>query len=199
MRLYYSSASPFAAKARMAARHCGIEIESVAVDTSAEPVELTSANPLGKIPVLVLDDGTSVYDSRVICDLFDRMSGNQLVPQELDAWRTVKTFEAAADGVGDALILTVYEVRYRPEEKRHQAWVDKQMRKADRGLAFLEDHVNELSDEPTTAHFALAGLLGWMAFRFAGKIESERPKLAQWLKQFPESFPDYDELQPRAA
>ncbi|MEX6506552.1 glutathione S-transferase family protein [Jiella sp. M17.18] len=198
MRLYYSRASPFAAKARMAARHCDLPVETVPADTSAEPADLLAANPLGKIPVLVLDDGTAVYDSAVICDYFDRMSGNQLVPQELGAWRFVKTFEALADGVGDALILVVYEARFRPEDKRHQGWVDKQMRKADRGLAALETMLDELPDGPTTAHFALAALLGWMELRFAGKIAGERPKLAAWLADFPALFPAFEELRPRA-
>ena len=199
MRLFYSPASPFAAKARMAAHHCDLAVEAVSTVTSDEPADLLAANPLGKIPVLVLDDGSTVYDSKVICDLFDRMSGNQLVPQSLDAWRFVKTFEALADGVGDALILTVYEVRYRPEDKRDAGWVDKQMHKADRGLAKLEEMIDQLPAQPTTAHFALASLLGWMRFRMEGKIEAERPKLAAWLDAFPTVFPAFAELGPRQA
>lgn len=199
MHLYYSAPSPFAAKVRMVAHHCGLALEDVSVDTSAEPAELLAANPLGKIPALVLEDGTSVYDSRVICELFDRMSGLRLIPQAIDAWRSVKTFEAVADGVADALVLTLYEVRYRPEEKRHQAWVDKQMRKADRGLALIEDRIDELPNELTIAHFALGALLGWIRLRFPGKIDREHPALARWLENFRQVFPAYDELKPRAA
>ena len=198
MRLFYAPASPFAAKARMAARHCGIAVDSVSTDTASEPEDLLSANPLGKIPALLLDDGTAVFDSRVICELFDRMSGNQLIPQGLEAWQAAKIVEAAVDGVTDALILSVYEVRFRPEDKRHQPWVDKQLRKADRGLDFLEEQIAGLGDDLTIAHFALAGLLGWMELRFVGKLAKERPALAAWIEAFPTLFPDYSELGPKA-
>ena len=183
----------------MAARLCDLDIESVATDTGAEPADLIAANPLGKIPALVLDDGTALYDSRTICDYFDKMTGGQLVPATLDAWTRVKLVEATADGIGDALILTVYEERYRPVEKRHQAWVDMQMRKADRGLAVLETLLADLPEQLTTADFAVAGLLGWMSFRFKGKLEAERPALSKWLADFPEKFPAFAELGPRPA
>lgn len=199
MRLFYSSASPFASKVRMAAHHCDLALDCVSTDTSAEPDDLLSANPLGKIPALVLDDGGVLYDSAVICDYFDKMTGGQLVPQGIDDWRAVKLVEATADGVGDALILTVYEERYRPEDKRHQPWVEKQTRKADRGLEVLETMVANLPDRLTTAHFALASLFGWMDIRFAGKLAAERPALAEWYAGFPNAFPAFENLRPKAA
>ncbi|MBO0905485.1 glutathione S-transferase family protein [Jiella sonneratiae] len=199
MRIFYSPASPFAAKVRMAASHCGLELESVDTDTKAEPADLLASNPLGKIPAVVLDDGTALYDSRTICDYFDKLTGGQLVPQTLEDWTKVKLAEATADGIGDALILVLYEERYRPADRRHQPWVDKQMRKADRGLEVLEGQIEDLPEGPTTAHFAVAGLLGWMSFRFAGKLEAERPALAAWLQSFAETFPAYAELGPRQA
>ena len=189
MLLYYSAASPFAAKVRMAASHCGLALEEVAVDTAAEPTALLAANPLGKIPTLVTDEGHAVFDSSVICDLFDRMSGNQLVPQQMASWQAIKTFEATVDGVVDALLLTVYEVRYRPEDKRYDGWVDKQMRKGERGLVVLDKRLHQLTPELTTAHFALAGLLGWMNLRFPGKAAGEFPRLAAWLDAFCEANP----------
>ena len=100
------------------------------------------------------------------------MSGNQMVPQAIEPWRIAATVEATADGIVDALILSVYEVRYRPEDKRHQPWVDKQLRKADRGLATLEQQILELPEGLTTGHFAVAALLGWATMRFPGKIEA---------------------------
>lgn len=196
MRLYYSPASPFAAKARMAASHCGIAIDAVKTDTSAEPDDLIEANPLGKIPALVLDNGQTVFDSSVICDYFDKMSGNQLLPQTIEAWQTAKVYEAAVDGTIDALILTVYESRYRPEEMRHQPWVDMQMRKADRGLAWLELHLEEIGTDITIAHFALASLIGWMGIRFEPKLASEHPKLVAWIEAFAKTFPAYEQVKP---
>ena len=199
MRLYYSPASPFAAKARMAASHCGIAIDAVKTDTSAEPGELLKANPLGKIPALVLDDGQTIFDSGVICDYFDRISGNQLQPQTVEAWRTAKVFEAAADGTMEALILVLYEARYRPEGMRHKPWTDMQMRKADRSLDYLEAHLDGIGEAVTIAHFALAALIGWMAIRFDGKIAGEHPKLQAWIEAFPERFPAYEQLKPQVS
>ncbi|BDA83790.1 glutathione S-transferase [Aureimonas sp. SA4125] len=181
----------------MAARHVGIPIETLAADTGAEPADLLAANPLGKIPALLLDDGDILFDSAVICDYLDRRSGHRLVPQDEAGWLQVKRLEAAADGVGDAAILSLYEVRYRPEDKRHQPWVDKQMRRAFRGLDFLEAHVGALGPEPTTAHFAIAGLLGWLNLRFEGQWEDGRPHLVAWLAGFADAFPAYEELKPR--
>ena len=180
----------------MAASHCGITIDAVRTDTSAEPDDLIKANPLGKIPALVLDDGQTVFDSSVICDYFDKISGNQLQPQTVEAWQTVKVYEAAVDGTIDALILTVYEARYRPEEMRHKPWVDMQMRKADRGLTWLESHIEGIGKEITIAHLALASLLGWMGIRFEEKLATEHPKLKAWVEAFSKIFPAYEQLKP---
>lgn len=196
MRLFYASASPFAAKVRMAAHHCDIDLELVPTDTGAEPADLLSANPLGKIPALVLPDGKGLYDSAVICDWLDRQSGHRLVPQDEAGWLTCKRIEATADGIVDGAILTVYEVRYRPDEKRHQPWVDRQMGKAWRGLAILEDMIDDLGPQPTTAHFAVAGLLGWFELRFKGEWQERHPKLQAWFADFPNTFPAFHDLQP---
>lgn len=199
MRLFYSAPSPFAAKARMAAALCGIALETVATDTTQEPADLLAANPLGKIPALVLATGETVYDSRVICDYLDRLSGHRLVPQDMDGWLAAKKLEAVADGVTDALILTVYEVRYRPEDKRHQPWVDKQTRKAERGLALLASMVPTLAPTPGIGHLALAGLIGWMDVRFPGRIAADHPALAAWLETFKTENPALAEALPKAA
>lgn len=197
MQLFISSASPFVAKVRMAAHHSGVAIETIATDTGAEPADLLAANPLGKIPALVMDDGTALYDSAVICDWIDRQGGHRLVPQDAAGWLLTKRVEATADGIADAAILTLYEQRYRPEDKRHQPWVDKQLRKAWRGMDVLEGLIASLGKEPSTAHFAVAALLGWLDLRFHGQWEERYPSLSAWIAAFPESFPAYEELKPR--
>lgn len=197
MRLFTSSASPFAAKVRMAAYHCDIAIDLVPTDTALEPADLLAANPLGKIPALILPDGKALYDSAVICDWLDRQSGHRLVPQDEAGWLTCKRIEATADGVVDGAILSVYEVRYRPEEKRHQPWVDKQLRKTWRGLDVLDASIGDLGRTPTTAHFAVAGLLGWFDIRFKGQWEERYPKLKAWYDAFPEIFPAFEDLKPK--
>lgn len=198
MRLYSSPSSPFVAKVRMAAHHCGVALTAVTADTASEPDDLLSANPLGKIPALVMDDGAPLFDSAVICDWLDRRSGHKLVPQSDEEWLLVKRIEATADGTIDAAILVLYESRYRPEDKRHQPWVDKQMRRAFRGLDALERDVGRLGPEPTLAHFALAALLGWLDLRYRGQWEDGRPALVAWIAGFAQTFPAYEELKPRA-
>lgn len=113
----------------MAARHLGIEITDVRVDASAEPATLMENNPLGKIPVLLLDDGGSVYDSVAIMHYLNRLSGGKLYPKK-DGKRTeAEILEALCDGIMDCLLAIVYERRFRPEDKLHQPWIDKQWKK----------------------------------------------------------------------
>jgi glutathione S-transferase len=88
MKLYWSPASPYARKVRVVAREKDIagRIEEVVVDAFADPAELVSANPLGKVPTLLLEDGSTLYDSPVICTYLDAIGeGPPLVPQEAPA------------------------------------------------------------------------------------------------------------------
>jgi glutathione S-transferase len=81
MKILYSASSPYAAKVRMAARHCRLDFEQVPTDPNADPAELIDNNPLGKIPALFDDDGTVVFDSRAIMQFLDRRSGRKLFPR----------------------------------------------------------------------------------------------------------------------
>ncbi len=105
-KLLYSSASPYSAKVRMAAAYAGIAIEAVSVQTSERPAVLVSANPLGKIPTLVLDDGRSIFDSRAITQYLNRESKNALFPRNPDKRTEAEVLEALAseaDPAGFAL------------------------------------------------------------------------------------------------
>lgn len=190
MRLLGAPASPFVAKVRMAGVVAGIDLELETVDFIGNSDLLNSSNPLGKIPALILDNGDAVFDSSVICEVLDRMSGNQLIPQTVEGFRKIRTFDAAVTGTTDALALCVYEVRYRPEEKRHSAWTDRQMAKADRGLRWLEEHLDDLGEDVGLGHCALAALVSWMDLRFEGKVAKEAPKLVDWAETFFEQHPD---------
>lgn len=91
-KLLFSGASPYSAKVRAVAAHAGIPLDEVTVDTNADPQNLLSANPLGKIPTVVTDD-EDVYDSRVITQYFNRLAGGKLFPRNApsvwkpNAWR----------------------------------------------------------------------------------------------------------------
>lgn len=191
MKIYYSAASPYSTKVRMAAHHAGLAAELVAVDTNADPAELLAANPLGKIPSLVTDDGFAVYDSRAIMNYIDRQTRGSLYPRNAVKRTEVDVLEATADGICDCLLAIVYERRMRPEEKVHQPWIDRQWQKVERALDHLEANMPRLGKKPNAGHFALAATLRYIELRFAGKWQRGRPKLKRYLTRFEAVFPDY--------
>ncbi|MEO3387683.1 glutathione S-transferase family protein [Mesorhizobium sp. CAU 1741] len=196
--VYYSPASPYSAKVRMAATWCNIPIESKIVDTNAEPEELLRANPLGKIPVLLTDEGDSIYDSRAITQYLNRQSGGALYPRNAQKKMEAERLEALADGICDCLLAHVYERRFRPEEKIHQPWLDKQWSKVTRALDELATTPPKLTKKANGGQIALRTTLGYLSLRFDGKWERGRAKLVRWAKRFDERFPELAALLPRA-
>lgn len=189
-KLLYSSASPFSAKVRMAAAYAGLALDAVPTDTGAQGAELVSANPLGKIPVLINDDGSSVFDSRVITQHLNRISGNALFPRNAEKRLDAERLEALADGICDCLLAHVYERRMRPEEKVHAPWLEKQWTKVTRALDVLNANPPKLPKKITAGQIALRAALGYLDLRFAGQWERGRPKLKRWAARFDEKFPE---------
>ncbi len=189
-RILYSSASPYSAKVRMAAAYAGIACEAVTVDTNVDPALLIDANPLGKIPVLITDDGEAVFDSRVITQYLNRISGNTLFPRNAAKRLEAERLEALADGIADCLLAHVYERRFRPEERIHQPWLERQWSKVERSLDHLVANTPKIPAKITAGHIALRALIGYLALRFAGKWEKGRSKLVRWAKKFDEKFPE---------
>ncbi|MCL6706792.1 glutathione S-transferase [Pseudomonas sp. R2.Fl] len=198
MKLLYAPASPYSAKVRMAASHLGIEIEAVKVSTSDEPALLIAANPLGKIPTLVVDEDTAIFDSRAIMHFLDRESGRKLYPRK-DRKRTeAEVLEALCDGITDCLLAIVYERRHRPEEKVHQPEIDRQWRKVTRGLDRLNADMPKTGKSLHGGHFSLAGLIGYLMLRFPGEWEDGRVALTAWPSKFAKRFPEFHALKPQA-
>lgn len=195
--ILYSSTSPYSAKVRMAAAWCGLAIEARIVSTADQPAELIAANPLGKIPVLVTDEGEGIFDSRVITQHLNRASGGALFPRRADRRLQAERLEALADGICDCLLAHVYERRARPAEKVHQPWLDGQWRKVTRGLDHLEANLPRLGRKADGGQIALAAMLGYLALRFEGQWERGRPKLKRWARRFDERFPELAALKPR--
>jgi glutathione S-transferase len=196
-RILYSPASPYSAKVRMAAAHAGIACDAVVVDTNTDPALLVDNNPLGKIPVLLTDDGQAVYDSRAITQYLNRMSGNALFPRNPARRLEAERLEALADGIADCLLAHVYERRFRPADKVHQPWLDRQWSKVERSLDSLVADMPKLPARITAGHIALRALLGYLALRFGGTWEKGRTKLVRWAKRFDEKFPDLAAMTPR--
>lgn len=196
-KILYAPASPYSAKVRMAAILAGIDVAGVIVDTNAEPAELISNNPLGKIPVLVTDDGGAIYDSRAIVQYLNRLSGNKLLPRNAEKRTEAEKLEALADGICDCLLAHVYERRFHPEEKIHEPWLDKQWSKVVRALDVLNANPPKLPKKITAGQIALRATLGYLALRFPGKWERGRSRLTRWAKRFDEKFPELAACAPK--
>ena len=185
--------SPFGRKVKIAAAILGFSdrITVVATDTIADE-DLKLQNPLGKIPTLVLDDGRTLFDSRVILEYLDHLAGGgRILPREPDARFAALRLQALCDGIMEASLLQVYEARYRPEAVHHQPWLDMQAGKAARGLAALETSTPTLDATPHVGQIALACALGYLDLRFNGKWRSTYPNLVSWLDRFAAQVPAF--------
>ena len=190
MKLYHSPASPFVRKALVAAHETGLaerlEIATIALTPVASNTELNRENPLGKIPALVLEDGTTLFDSRVICEYLDtRHDGPRLFPADgRERWTALRR-HALADGLLDAAILCRYETFLRPEERRWTDWIDGQRAKFRRALDALEGEANDFGATVDIGTIAAACAADYLDFRSLDDgWRDRRPRLAAWLGGF---------------
>ena len=193
-----SPASPFGRKIKICAILAGIQdqIEHVGANVRDPEDELRLQNPLGKIPVLVLDDGTVLYDSRVIAEWIDNHAGGGLLLPHGKERFDALILQALADGMMDASILIVYEGRYRPDNMQFQPWLDYQHDKVQRALDHLERARAEITGAPHIGHIALACALGYLDFRFDGRWRRDFPGLVGWLSDFSAAVPAYQMTAP---
>jgi glutathione S-transferase len=202
MILRFSPSSPFVRKVRIAAALLGFEREITLerADTTDPNDSLRKTNPLGKIPVLILEDGTAIYDSRVILDYLDeRAGGGKIVPRQGPKRVAALRLQALCDGILDASILTVYEGRFRKPEMHEPKWLDLQAGKVARALAMLEAAPPPLEaapELPDVGQIALACALGYRDFRFGGSWRSEHPRLVTWLDNFAARVPAFAASKP---
>ena len=141
MILRSSPASPFGRKVRIAIAVLGFDndVKIEAADTTDANDSVRRQNPLGKIPVLIAEDGNAYYDSRVILDYLDILAGGgKIVPRDAAARLAALRLQALCDGILDASILTIYESRWRKPETHDAKWLEHQAGKVTRGLATLE-------------------------------------------------------------
>jgi glutathione S-transferase len=184
MKLLYSTTSPFARKVRVVAVELGVQLEEVPVatlPTKPDPI-LAAQNPLSKIPTLVRDDGSVLYDSRVICEWLDAEAGNKLVAASGPArWDTLRR-QALADGIADAAVLVRYETVFRPEDKRWDDWTRGQLGKIKAGLDALEADAKNVGQSFDLGHISAVCALGYLEFRnIVSDPLKNRPRLAAFL------------------
>lgn len=219
MKLYWTPTSPYVRKVRVCAAELGLteQIELVLLrpsPTRADP-ELSRANPLSKIPALVLPDGSALYDSPVICEYLDVLAGGgRIIPAHGPArWAALRT-QALADGLLDAGILVFYERLNRPAELHWEPWLEGQAQKAAQALDALEAALpiaarspSGGANEPDAAshgeqadigQIAAACAIGWLMFRAPfGDVLASRPRLADWYTRF-SSRPSMRATEPHA-
>ena len=185
MKLHFSPASPYVRKVMACAIARGIDggIEKVATNPHASPADLLADNPLSKVPALVADDGTAIYDSPVICEYLDTLgSAPPLFPPTGSAARLrAQIMHAAADGILDAAVARRLQMPH-PQDAGRRAFDARQKAAVERALAVLErDPPKGLSD---IGEIAVACALGYLDFRFANEPWREaHPKLAAWFAE----------------
>lgn len=198
MLVRLSLTSPFARKVRLAAAVLGLPLELGIADTMDPGDSMRTQNPLGKLPILINDEGEAFYDSRVICAYLDHLAGGgKLIPDEPAVRFAALKLEALADGLTDAGILILYESRFRPTERHEEKWLEHQRGKIARTFAALEAAPPALDGPLTIGAISLACALGFYDFRCEGTWRADHPKLVAWEAAFAAACPGYAETAPR--
>lgn len=202
MKLLSSPASPFGRKVKMTIllKNLKDKVEVLTVDATKGDATLSAANPMGRIPVLVTDQGQAIHDSHVICEYLDSVgTGPALFPPTGSARWEALTRAALADGVIEAALLMVYEGRYRPENMKVQSWLDRNAAKIKGSLDELEKAPPMWKSAPDYGHVTLAAALGYLDFRQNGTWRPSHPKLVAWLDTFAKAVPAYEASKPPVA
>lgn len=192
MKLIGSLTSPFVRKVRVVLAEKKIEYE-FEIDSPWTPeTRVPNVNPLGKIPVLLLDDETPLFDSRVIVEYIDSVTpNNKLFPAPNRERTEVKRWEALADGICDAAANAFLEAK-RPKNEQSADWIARQRDKITRGLEFMAEELGEkpfcMGTHISMADLAVGVALGYLAFRF-GDID--------WRGAHPNLGKLYDKLMQR--
>ncbi|MBK6005781.1 glutathione S-transferase N-terminal domain-containing protein [Ramlibacter ginsenosidimutans] len=173
MKLIGSTSSPFVRKVRVVMAEKKLDYQFVEEDVWSADTTIAQSNPLGKVPCLVMEGGEALFDSRVIVEYLDTLSPvGKLIPAMGRERAEVKTWEALADGVLEALVLARLESHWggRPKEQRSQAWIDRQVGKAQASLKAMSQGLGE---KPfcagiylSLADIAVGCALGYLDFRF---------------------------------
>ena len=184
MKLVYSPPSPFVRKVTTLIYHANLNdrIELINVKTTALSVaeEARAANPLGKIPVMILEDGKAIFDSRVITRYLDDFAGSNLYPQ--DKIYDILTLEALADGIMESAVSITYESKLRPQDEQSPSWMEAQWSKVLHAIKALDDgQFQAMDSEMNMGQIAVACALGYLDFRHdARQWRSGHSILASW-------------------
>ena len=200
MKLYCSHTSPYARKVRILVHEKGAaaRVNEETVAALEDPAALHEANPLGKVPALVMDDGTSWFDSPVICELLDTaLDGPALIPSSAAERLRVLRQQAIADGIMDAAVSIIFE-RNRKDAEQSEIWLGRWERAILRSLALLEAEVTDLDGPVDLGVISVGAALGYLDFRHASLgWQEEFPELAGWWRDIAKR-PSFKETAPHA-
>jgi glutathione S-transferase len=192
MKLLGSPASPYTRKVRIVLAEKKIDCDMDTIDVQPADNAVNPHNPLGKIPTLILDDGTALYDSRVIVEFLDSVSPiSRLIPDDMRDRVAVRRWEALADGVLDAGLLARYE-SLRQKNEQSASWSGKQVARMRRGMALMQSDLEGRAwchnGRYSLADIAVGCCLGWLDFRKPGGVDwhAEYAGLAQHYKKLME-------------
>lgn len=199
MKLLGSLTSPFTRKVRVVAAEKRVELQLQLQNPNAPDTTVPNFNPLGKVPVLLLEDGTTLFDSRVIVEFLDHASPiSRLIPADHRGRIEVRRWEVLADGILDAAVLARME-SLRPSHERSADWSERQMGKVGRGIRAMDEQLGQnvwcAANGYSLADIAVGVCLGWLDFRYPkldwrrthGNLArhfaklSERPSFAETL------------------
>jgi glutathione S-transferase len=197
MKLIGSTSSPYVRKVRVVMAEKKLDYQFVEEDVWGSDTTIMQSNPLGKVPCLVMEGGEALFDSRVIVEYLDTLSPvGKLIPAMGRERAEVKTWEALADGVNDALILARLEANWagRGKAQRSQQWMDRQLSKAHASLKAMSQGLGE---KPfcagiylSLADIAVGCALGYVDFRF---------KDIDWRTPYPNLAKLHEKLMQRAS
>jgi glutathione S-transferase len=187
MRLLYQSHSPYARKVLVAAHEMGLVSQLDVIHHETSPTlrndEVFALNPLGKVPVLVCDDRTVLFDSSVICEYLDGLhNGRKLFPAPSAQRFLALRNQAIAMGIADAGIAVRWETERRPEAVRWASLREGHLQKIITSCDFLEGNIDQ-KKELDIGDIALATALSWIAFRQIYPFQVGRPRLEAWYRQ----------------
>lgn len=188
MQLLYQSHSPYARKVLVFAHEVGLADRIEVIHQETSPVErnpdVSALNPLGKVPVLICDDGTTLFESSVICEYLDgQHEGRKLFPSAPAPRFRALLHQAVALGLADAGIAVRWESQRRPEALRWPPLLEGQLQKVIAACDYLEDRMVD-HQAVDVGDIAVATALSWIEFRQIHDFQYGRPRLTAWYQTF---------------
>ena len=188
MQLLYQTHSPHARKVLVAAHETGLAGALRVIHHETSPTRrnevVFALNPLGKVPVLICDDGLVLFDSDVICEYLDGLhAGRRLIPRDgASRWRALR-LQALAQGMADAGIAARWETQRRPQELRWPVMHEALLGKIAGACDFIEREVDP-DGSFGIGEIAVATALSWLEFRDVYPFMAGRPRLSSWYREF---------------